>query len=354
MEPYYQDESVTLYNGDCREVMPQLDTEAQLILTDPPYFRVKGEAWDRQWKDADAFIEWLDGVAALWSDRLAHNGSLYCCASPKMAARVEVMIAERFETMNRIRWVKDAGWHKKTRPEDLRSYLSPWEEIIFAGHYGTNIGEQLWIGRRDEIWGEISKPLRKYFVDGWATAGLEREHANTVCGFRHQGGMASRKYFSVSQWQLPRAEHYAKLQDAAGGHLPRAYEELRAEYEELRAEYEERREIVREEIRAEYEELRRPFNVTPDVPFTDVWDFPTVNSYPGKHPTEKPAALLEHAIRTSSRDGDLVLDTFAGTGSTLIAARALGRRAIGIEASEEYCERAVARLAQESLALAVA
>lgn len=65
----------------------------------------------------------------------------------------------------------------------------------------------------------------------------------------------------------------------------------------------------------------------------------------GLHPTQKPTEILEPLIKYSVPLGGLVLDPFAGSASTLLAARTLGRRAIGIEASEEYCERAAQRLA---------
>ena len=62
------------------------------------------------------------------------------------------------------------------------------------------------------------------------------------------------------------------------------------------------------------------------------------------HPTPKPVALAEHFIKLHSQPGDLVLDCFMGGGSTLVAARNLGRRAIGIELDERFCEMAVDRL----------
>ena len=115
-------------------------------------------------------------------------------------------------------------------------------------------------------------------------------------------------------------------------------EYLRREYEDLRREY--------EDLRREYEDLRRPFSVTADVPYTDVWTFPTVQAYPGKHPAEKPQALLRHIIAASSKPGAVVLDAFAGSGSTGIAARDLGRDFIGIEKDNTWADYARERIAK--------
>lgn len=67
------------------------------------------------------------------------------------------------------------------------------------------------------------------------------------------------------------------------------------------------------------------------------------------HPTQKPLDILGPLIEYSCPPGGSVLDPFAGAGSTLVAARMLGRRAIGIEAREECCAAAVDRLRQDSL-----
>ncbi len=69
----------------------------------------------------------------------------------------------------------------------------------------------------------------------------------------------------------------------------------------------------------------------------------------GIHPTEKPTAILEPLIRYACPMGGTVLDPFAGSGSTLEAARSTGRHSIGVEASEAYCEVIATRLAQGSL-----
>jgi len=62
------------------------------------------------------------------------------------------------------------------------------------------------------------------------------------------------------------------------------------------------------------------------------------------HPTEKPVSALAPIIEAFSRPGDIVLDPFAGSGSTAVAAHGLGRRYVGIELDVRHCETAAARL----------
>jgi len=70
------------------------------------------------------------------------------------------------------------------------------------------------------------------------------------------------------------------------------------------------------------------------------------------HPTEKPVDLIATLIQQS--EGQLILDPFMGGGSTLLAAKRLGRRAVGIEASETHCETAAQRCSQDVLDLEMA
>ena len=69
------------------------------------------------------------------------------------------------------------------------------------------------------------------------------------------------------------------------------------------------------------------------------------------HPNEKPIGLIGKFVLLTTEEKDLVLDPFMGSGTTLRAAKDLGRRAIGIEIEERYCEIAARRLEQEVLAL---
>ncbi len=81
----------------------------------------------------------------------------------------------------------------------------------------------------------------------------------------------------------------------------------------------------------------------PASPLDDVrpWEY-TGNR---AHPTEKAVSILEPLIQTFSRPGDLVLDPFSGSGSTLVAAALSGRSYLGIELDSSYCQLAEKRLA---------
>lgn len=85
------------------------------------------------------------------------------------------------------------------------------------------------------------------------------------------------------------------------------------------------------------------FSLT-DRGLPDIWRSKWSAIKPHGHPAEKPEALLARIIRESG--GEVILDPFCGSGSTLAAARVLGKRAIGIEAEERWCSVAARRLDQ--------
>jgi site-specific DNA-methyltransferase (adenine-specific) len=79
----------------------------------------------------------------------------------------------------------------------------------------------------------------------------------------------------------------------------------------------------------------------------DVWTFtapkPTEKML-GRHPTQKPLALLERLLLAASNEGDIVLDPFLGSGTTAIACALLGRKCVGVESDAAHAELAETRL----------
>ncbi len=336
--------------ADALEFLRSLpDSSVALILTDPPYFKVKPHGWDRQWSRRDGFLDWLDCIAVEWARVLKPNGTLVCfaggnpTAGATTAARVEVLLGERFNVVSSAVWVKaDARGNGKFSVQHkpkLRSHFPQTERAIICEHFGSDSfakGEAGYERKCDELRGFIFEPLRAYLDDARKAAGLDRADVNAAwC--KHRGvkksDMASH-WFSPVQWAPPTPAQYEWLRALFNG------EHLRREYEGLRREY--------EDLRREYEDLRRPFDATAGEHHTDVWTYPTVPGRKGKHPCEKPEAMAIDLVRQCSREGDVVLDTFAGSGAFLRAAASLGRIAWGCDFQEKWARQVAQAVASAS------
>ena len=246
MKPYYSDDTVTLYLGDCREVLPALGVTADLVLADPPY----GEtslAWDR-WPDG-----WLTTVAEAAS-------SLWCFGS-------------------------------------MRMFLTHGPEFVTAG----------WRMSQDIVW-------EKHNGSGATTDRFRRVHETATHWYR-------------GPWRD--IHHDTPLTAATAEQIARNGSAIRTSAPIHAGTYGPARRWTETGVRLMRSVLR-------------------VQSMKGAaiHPTEKPIGLLDPLIRYACPPGGVVADPFAGSGSTLDAARQSGRRAIGIEANEQYAEKAARRLEQ--------
>lgn len=245
-KPYFDDGTVTLYLGDCREVLPALGLTVDAIVTDPPY----GETslvWDR----------WPDGWAAIAA---AAARSLWCFGSMRMFLdRGDEFRTTGWKLSQDIVWEKNAGsgFHAD-RFRRVHEYVTHW----YQGNWGT-------------IRHEVPR-VKNLGPDQDA----KRRGANRV---PHYGGIRA------NTW----TDDGTRL-------------------------------------------------------MTSVMRCKNMNGR-AVHPTEKPIGILDPLIRYACPLGGLVLDLFAGSGSTLDAARQSGRRSIGIEADERYAEAAARRLSQPVL-----
>lgn len=335
--------SIKIVNADSLRYIKTLpDNCIDLIATDPPYYKVKSCQWDNQWESEPAYLAWLDELLVEFWRVLKPSGSLYLFCSSRLAADTEFLVRGRFKVLNHIIWAKPSGIWRRMHKEDLRSYFPATERIIFAEHYAGPFMPKgsAYAAKCSALKQSVFKPLIDYFRLARASLGVSAKAINQATGRQ-----MSSHWFSESQWRLPNAEQYSALQSlfsriAAEKHqlvgLSRPHHELVEEYQILSRRY--------SDLSLEYESLRRPFTVTLDVPYTDVWTFSPVAFYPGKHPCEKPAALMEHIIRASSRPGDVVADFFLGSGATLKAVIKLDRTGIGVELEEERFLQTVSEL----------
>lgn len=333
--------SIELINADCLQYLPSLpDNSIDLIVTDPPYFKVKPNGWDNQWRGDEDYLLWLDRCLAEFWRVLKPAGSLYLFCGHRLASDIEIMMRERFNVLNQIIWAKPSGRWNGCNKESLRAYFPATERIFFSEHYQGPYKPKSdgYTEKSSELKQHVLTPLISYFRDARETLGVTSKQIADATGKKN---MVSH-WFSTSQWQLPNEADYLKLQrlfqDIAEekhsrNELEKPHHQLVATWHSLNRQY--------SELLAEYKSLRRHFAVTVSVPYTDVWTHKPVQFYPGKHPCEKPADMLQQIIKASSRPGDVVADFFMGSSSTLKAAAALGRKGIGVELEKERFEQTV-------------
>ena len=302
-----------LISGDSLVTLKNLpDHCISLILTDPPYHATKKKNifGDTHFQDDEHYITWMMEYAREWRRVLRPNGSLFCCCDTSMASKLEVMMGKYFNILSQIVWTKPNdpgfdGWKGKMKKEALRQWYPHSERILFA--------EPALEGNlRRSAFGMLLREKRvQSGLSGHQLTALTGDHGKV-----NHGG-------AVSNWEsgrnIPSRCQYQRVCNALIGtgkvnSMPR------------------------------YEDVIRPFNMSSDRAFTDVWNFPSVRPYKGKHPAEKPLDMLKHAIEATTYEGDIVLDCFAGSGSTAVAAAAVGRRSISIEIDNQWIEAISNRL----------
>ncbi|HHP7720498.1 TPA: DNA-methyltransferase, partial [Escherichia coli] len=128
--------SVDLINADCLHFIQSLpDDSIDLIVTDPPYFKVKPNGWDNQWKGDEDYLKWLDHCLVQFWRVLKPAGSLYLFCGHRLASDIEIMMRERFNVLNHIIWAKPSGRWNGCNKESLRAYFPATERVLFAEHY---------------------------------------------------------------------------------------------------------------------------------------------------------------------------------------------------------------------------
>ena len=108
--------------------------------------------------------------------------------------------------------------------------------------------------------------------------------------------------------------------------------------------YQEMRKVTGKQMKTVWRENEFPIDEE-EIPH--IWTLPAPSNGEkafGKHPTQKPIALIERCLLASTREGDLVLDPFLGGGTTAVAAKITKRKCVGIELDEAHAKLAVARI----------
>ena len=288
-----------LYNVDCLEgVRSVADESVDLIIADPPYFKVVGQKWDYKWKELPDYIEWCK----LWLKDcyrvLRKGGSFYLFGYFRtLAYLVPELESIGFELRQQIVVNKGmqavSGRHTKT----YKMFPNVTESVLFLYKNPRPFARALLKERQKAI-------------------GITAKEINEALGVKSNGGGMWSIYTGKNICeQLPTYENWIKLQEL-----------LQFEYP--------------------YEKLAITYNA--QMGLTDVWD--DIDFYADnkrgkrKHPTQKPERLIERLIIASSNEGDTVYDPFMGSGTTAVCAKRLNRSFIGFEIDEEYFNESIKRI----------
>ena len=291
--------------GDCLDVMRNLPNDSiDIIIADPPYYKIKDDEWDNQWKTFKDYLCWLEFRVIEMKRVLKNNGSLYMFGDDHRIAYIQVMMDKHFTFLNHLVWYKRNNVPIKYA-HNFRSFAPVSERILFYSLQDSTGLERVMLDVDNFI------PLRQYFKDFQEALGISKTEIVEKIG--QQADHCFR--WGSTQWDLPTPQTYKQLCE-----LPLKDEFIRKEYEDLRK---------------EYEDLRRPFNYTKGM--YEVFDIPIINKKENtNHSTTKPIEVIVRLIKTSMKEGATVFDPFCGSGPTLEACMRLNLDCLAVDISDEW------------------
>jgi DNA modification methylase len=293
--------------------------KADMVFTDPPYgMKKEKEGVLNDNLNYDDLLEFNKKWIPLSFDNLKGNGSWYCWGMDEPLMDIYSNILKPMQKQNKITFRNLITWDKGGGQGQLSSeymmYPIADEKCLFV-----QCGVQCLTLNADNYF-EGWEPIRSYLEKEAKKVGLGPKKLKEITGVGMYG-----HWFTKSQWEMIPEKHYLKLQKHYEG---KAFER---EYDSLRE---------------QYDKLRAYFDNTHDN-MNNVWHFDRTSqderSQTGGHATPKPIALCSRAIKSSSREGEIVLDLFGGSGSTLIACEQLNRTCYMMEIDPVYCDVIVQR-----------
>ena len=287
------------YNADCIEKMQSFeDNSVDLVVADPPYWKVVGEKWDYQWKTEKDYVEWSLKWIKEVSRILRIGGTFYCFGYFRTLA----LLVPHLEDMGlelRQQIILDKGMRAVSGRATKKYKIFP------------NVTESILFIIKDNK--QFVKPFLK---ERQKALGLTAKQINEALGVKSNGGGMWSIYTGKNVCeQFPTEELWNKLSNILDFEMP-------------------------------YNKVAQTFN--PQMGYTDIWT--DINFYKEKHlhPTQKPLKLMRRLIEASSNEGDIVLDPFSGAGSTQLSSIQLKRHYIGIELDEGYYKIGLDRIKEEN------
>ena len=302
---------------------------SDLVFTDPPYgMKKESEGVLNDNLNFDDLLEFNKRWIPLTFANLKDNGSWYCWGIDEPLMDIYSNILRPMQKRNEITFRNLITWDKKSgqgqNSNEHRMYAIADEKCLFV----MNGSQDMRFTRNMQDYNELFEPIRKYFEDEKKKSGLSNDQIAEIDSTR------SSHYWAKVQYEFPTKEAYEKIQKYC---YLRGIDAFTRPYAELQRQH--------AAIKEGYILSRAYFDNTHDN-MNNVWHFDRTSAEEREgldHATPKPLALCARGIKTSSREGEIVLDVFGGSGSTMIACEQLGRKCRMMELDPHYCTVIIAR-----------
>lgn len=294
------------------------DQSFDLIIADPPYFRVRGE-FDFVWDSFDNYLLDVQRWGQECQRLLSPSGTLFWWGNPRTIAHTQVLLDSYFSIVNALVWEKTNHPNWFTPIKNVRSFYTLSESLLMYESLS-----QKSIPRRTILDDPRHFMSLKIMFDQWhKDTGMSLKEVCARVG--HSAGHwlgysapESRKKPKI-QFMFPTLSRWNKMMDIAP--LPMSYQDALEFFRQERNE---------ERVENFYIKKRRFFSLEEKV--GTVLRFPTSSEGPRyPHPTKKSRHLTKLLVEATTRPGDAVLIPFAGSGTECAVASKLGRSFVGYE-----------------------
>jgi site-specific DNA-methyltransferase (adenine-specific) len=302
-----------IINGDCLEEMKKLkDNSVDLVVIDPPY-NIGIDEWDK----IENYYDWMEEVFIEIERVLKKTGSFYFFHNDflKMVQLQNILNKKSFVFKQLLVWDKFNGTKPGAFGRVSRGISNFPKQAEYCLYY-------IFVKYNNEPVG--NEDIRDYFLEERNKISDSLTKINKIAFSATNGkdGMAGNILSPYKKgWSFPSREKY-ELLNKHYGICNESYDELKDKYK-----------CKSGKIKM------HTFNCQGNA---SVIQFP--HESPNGHITPKPVKLIETMIKTSSNEGDVVLDCFMGSGTTGVACKNLNRNFIGMELDEKYFEIAKQRI----------
>lgn len=348
MTPYYEHAGITIYHGDCREVLASLEPESvQCCVTSPPYWGLRDYGTDGQLGLEPTPAEYVAQMVAVFREVrrvLREDGTLWLNLGDSYnayngnAGPSSGFSAGSAADTERPKLASGHGLRSKAlKPKDLVGI--PWR-VAFA------LQEDGWYLRSDIIWAKPN-PMPESVTDRPTKAHEYLFLLTKSARYYYDSEAIAEPVAPATIPRAGRAQESDKRENGVPGQSPHSLHMKRSGNKERKP----------ASARGVPVDTNGESNgaVAGSVPWEgvtrnkrSVWTVATKPFAEG-HFATFPPRLIEPCILAGCPTGGTVLDPFNGAGTTGLVAKTLGREAIGIDLSADYCEIAAKRLAQEVL-----